>query len=235
MDSQPFQIPATKHNRFSSLPVYLPSNPSPANAYSLWGMPRLFLVDPSSPSPSSSPSPVNVSPVRNSAHRHANSLNQANWSILHKNEDKEFGNLTSTVLVGMGLDAEKRNSKKAIKEDQEMQFTPNSDDLRLFTLNRAIATEEDDLEYGNQTSFDSLSAMSEDSSPFSPRQNEYTFDVNGEEICQHFLKGKCRFRERCRNSHNIPNCIYCSEELPVNRVAASAHLHHCWRLSQKQQ
>jgi len=51
--------------------------------------------------------------------------------------------------------------------------------------------------------------------------------VNG--ICKHFLRGKCRFREKCRNSHAIDNCVYCNAKLPKSRLAASAHLSKCYK------
>jgi hypothetical protein len=51
--------------------------------------------------------------------------------------------------------------------------------------------------------------------------------VNG--ICKHFLRGKCRFREKCRNSHAIDNCVHCNAKLPKSRLAASAHLSKCYK------
>jgi hypothetical protein len=218
MDSLP-STSSGKHNRFSSLPAYLPSNPSPTSdtAYSLWGMPRLFLVD----------------KPKQEQHR-VHRLKPTQSSPAHsKKEDAEFKVFENNLLVGLGIE---HKAIKNLDEDHEVHFTPTSENNTfLKTFNKYTSNDEDEFEFGNQTSFDSLSVMSEESSPLSPRLGDYVYDANGEEICQHFLKGKCRFRERCRNSHNIPNCIYCMEELPINRVAASAHLHHCWRLSQKQQ
>jgi len=93
------------------------------------------------------------------------------------------------------------------------------------------------LSKGSNSDFESGEIINEsDSTMESHPSFSSASDVSrtkSEEFCQHFLKGKCRFRDRCRNSHNVINCIYCNELLPVNRVAASAHLHHCWRLSQK--
>eukprot|EP00475_Leptophrys_vorax_P012185 TRINITY_DN185_c0_g1_i1.p1 TRINITY_DN185_c0_g1~~TRINITY_DN185_c0_g1_i1.p1 ORF type:complete len:352 (+),score=84.34 TRINITY_DN185_c0_g1_i1:199-1254(+) len=89
----------------------------------------------------------------------------------------------------------------------------------------------------NNSDFESGELIVESDSTLEPNtsfsSNSDVSRSKSEEFCQHFLKGKCRFRDRCRNSHNVINCIYCNELLPVNRVAASAHLHHCWRLSQK--
>eukprot|EP00475_Leptophrys_vorax_P039199 TRINITY_DN703_c0_g1_i1.p1 TRINITY_DN703_c0_g1~~TRINITY_DN703_c0_g1_i1.p1 ORF type:complete len:471 (-),score=118.13 TRINITY_DN703_c0_g1_i1:34-1446(-) len=51
--------------------------------------------------------------------------------------------------------------------------------------------------------------------------------VNG--VCKHFLRGKCRFREKCRNSHAIDNCVHCNAKLPKSRLAASAHLSKCYK------
>jgi hypothetical protein len=224
-----------KHNRNSSLPAYLPSNPAPSDtSYSLWGMPRLFLVD--KPSNSGDSPPVGQHRPPPHSHRHTNSMNHFNWKTEHsKKEQREFKRFENNVLTGLGLELESRPGFQVIKnldEEHEVDFTPTSENTFLMSPSKLTSNEEDELDIGNQTSFDSLSVMSEDSSPYSPRMADVMYDVNGEEICQHFLKGKCRFRERCRNSHNVPNCIYCFEELPVNRVAASAHLHHCWRLSQ---
>ncbi len=50
-----------------------------------------------------------------------------------------------------------------------------------------------------------------------------------EGICPHYLKGKCRFKDKCRQSHDIVYCIYCQAKLPSNKVAASAHLSKCFR------
>lgn len=80
------------------------------------------------------------------------------------------------------------------------------------------------------------SSISSSSSPTSGDAAivEYpTHDECGKAMCQHFLKGKCRFRDRCRKSHVLENCIYCKMVLPENRIAASAHLHHCWRITVK--
>jgi hypothetical protein len=57
--------------------------------------------------------------------------------------------------------------------------------------------------------------------------NETSETVNG--ICKHFLRGKCRFREKCRNSHAIDNCVHCNAKLPKSRLAASAHLSKCYK------
>jgi hypothetical protein len=50
-----------------------------------------------------------------------------------------------------------------------------------------------------------------------------------EGICPHYLKGKCRFKDKCRQSHDIVYCVYCQAKLPSNKVAASAHLSKCFR------
>lgn len=49
-------------------------------------------------------------------------------------------------------------------------------------------------------------------------------------ICKHYLRGKCRFRERCRHSHDIEICVYCNVRLPKSKLAASAHLSRCYKL-----
>lgn len=48
-------------------------------------------------------------------------------------------------------------------------------------------------------------------------------------LCPHFLKGKCRFKDHCRQSHDILYCVYCQAKLPSNRVASSAHLGKCYK------
>jgi hypothetical protein len=49
------------------------------------------------------------------------------------------------------------------------------------------------------------------------------------DLCPHFLRGKCRFKKFCRYSHILSQCPYCQENLPLNRVSASAHLSRCWK------
>ncbi len=49
------------------------------------------------------------------------------------------------------------------------------------------------------------------------------------DLCPHFLRGKCRFKKFCRFSHILTVCPYCREDLPLNRVSASAHLSRCWK------
>jgi hypothetical protein len=58
---------------------------------------------------------------------------------------------------------------------------------------------------------------------------EYPETING--ICAHFLRGKCRFKEKCRNSHDIHECPYCNSNLPKSRLAASGHLSKCYRVA----
>jgi hypothetical protein len=63
------------------------------------------------------------------------------------------------------------------------------------------------------------------------------FNLNSESegICPHFLKGKCRFKDKCRQSHDITYCVYCQAKLPSNKVAASAHLSKCYRRTENWQ
>eukprot|EP00475_Leptophrys_vorax_P027597 TRINITY_DN3934_c0_g1_i2.p1 TRINITY_DN3934_c0_g1~~TRINITY_DN3934_c0_g1_i2.p1 ORF type:complete len:345 (+),score=48.02 TRINITY_DN3934_c0_g1_i2:86-1120(+) len=61
------------------------------------------------------------------------------------------------------------------------------------------------------------------------------FTSDSEGICPHFLKGKCRFKDKCRSSHDISYCVYCQAKLPSNKVASSAHLSKCYRRMQSWQ
>lgn len=54
-------------------------------------------------------------------------------------------------------------------------------------------------------------------------------DDEGLPLCLHFLRGKCRQKNKCPNSHNLTSCIYCGEKLPSSKVSASAHLSRCWK------
>jgi len=52
-------------------------------------------------------------------------------------------------------------------------------------------------------------------------------EKKSDELCRHFLRGKCRYKSNCKFSHKIDNCPYCGERLPSSKVAASAHLSRC--------
>jgi hypothetical protein len=126
----------------------------------------------------------------------------------------------------------KANGTSNIHDDEALdEFATNTHELgssrglkKYDSLSKDSDFESGELIVESDSTLDSQPSFS---------SNSDVSRTKSEEFCQHFLKGKCRFRDRCRNSHNVINCIYCNELLPVNRVAASAHLHHCWRLSQK--
>jgi hypothetical protein len=52
-------------------------------------------------------------------------------------------------------------------------------------------------------------------------------------ICRHFLKGTCRHKKECQYSHDLRICPYCDSELPKNKVSASSHLSHCFKISEE--
>ena len=52
---------------------------------------------------------------------------------------------------------------------------------------------------------------------------------NSKEICQYFLKGRCRFKAKCKFSHDVKICVHCNDKLPSSKVSASAHLYRCFK------
>lgn len=56
-----------------------------------------------------------------------------------------------------------------------------------------------------------------------------TVQTDERPLCQFYLKGKCRFRERCHFSHELSHCHHCGTELPLSKISASAHLSRCYK------
>jgi len=120
-----------------------------------------------------------------------------------------------TILQANGLLPEPDNSSQADKaesaNDSSVSQAQDFDD-EMKTLAGNVL---DELPTLTQPSLSSTSVESASET------------VNG--ICKHFLRGKCRFREKCRNSHAIDNCVHCNAKLPKSRLAASAHLSKCYK------
>jgi hypothetical protein len=49
------------------------------------------------------------------------------------------------------------------------------------------------------------------------------------QVCPFFLKGKCRYKRKCKMSHRIDKCPYCKKEMPSGMIASSTHLSRCWK------
>jgi hypothetical protein len=71
-----------------------------------------------------------------------------------------------------------------------------------------------------------LSASSSDmrSSVESPGSESSNLD-----ICRHYLKGRCRHKKRCKFSHQVKSCPYCSAALSDDDSSKTAHLTKCWK------
>jgi hypothetical protein len=54
--------------------------------------------------------------------------------------------------------------------------------------------------------------------------------IGDAQICEYFIMGKCRYKSKCKRSHNLTVCPHCSEPLPVGKIACSTHLSRCWKL-----
>jgi len=52
-------------------------------------------------------------------------------------------------------------------------------------------------------------------------------------VCRHYLKGRCRHKKRCKFSHDIKSCPYCSSALPDSDPARTSHLTKCWKTHQE--
>jgi hypothetical protein len=92
------------------------------------------------------------------------------------------------------------------------------------------STSQADYDEDMKTIAGDVASLLDDSTAGAGGFNTMTSDsetING--ICKHFLRGKCRFREKCRNSHAIDNCVHCNAKLPKSRLAASAHLSKCYK------
>jgi hypothetical protein len=71
------------------------------------------------------------------------------------------------------------------------------------------------------------------------QENNFNSDLRAEadefqleaktELCPFFVQGKCKFKARCKLSHELTRCCHCFSELPTGKVAASAHLSRCWK------
>jgi len=68
------------------------------------------------------------------------------------------------------------------------------------------------------------------SSSFSPAFETTHSSPAVAEVCQHFLKGRCRYKSLCKYSHDIIQCPYCKGELPLAKIAASTHLSRCFKV-----
>jgi hypothetical protein len=51
------------------------------------------------------------------------------------------------------------------------------------------------------------------------------------QVCPLFLKGKCRYKGRCKMSHHLDICPYCKQDMPSWKLASSTHLGRCWKKS----
>eukprot|EP00475_Leptophrys_vorax_P036042 TRINITY_DN60201_c0_g1_i1.p2 TRINITY_DN60201_c0_g1~~TRINITY_DN60201_c0_g1_i1.p2 ORF type:complete len:140 (+),score=32.78 TRINITY_DN60201_c0_g1_i1:783-1202(+) len=49
------------------------------------------------------------------------------------------------------------------------------------------------------------------------------------DICPHFLKGRCRYKSKCKLQHSATSCPYCHQELPTGKISASTHLARCYK------
>jgi hypothetical protein len=54
--------------------------------------------------------------------------------------------------------------------------------------------------------------------------------IGDAQICEYFIMGKCRYKSKCKRSHNLTICPHCSETLPIGKIACSTHLSRCWKL-----
>jgi hypothetical protein len=52
------------------------------------------------------------------------------------------------------------------------------------------------------------------------------------DICRHYLKGRCRHKKRCKFSHDVKSCPYCSAPLSDDDSTKTTHLTRCWKLVQ---
>jgi len=64
---------------------------------------------------------------------------------------------------------------------------------------------------------------------FNAEEIEKALQNIDEQFCRHFLKGNCRYKSKCKYSHELEACLYCKEKLPKSKVAASTHLSRCWK------
>jgi len=82
-------------------------------------------------------------------------------------------------------------------------------------------------------SADSSSIDEVNTSHSSSDRNEQANSSHSSELCQHFLKGRCRYKRQCKFSHDIVKCPYCDIVLPEAKIAASTHLSRCFKLNCK--
>jgi hypothetical protein len=68
-------------------------------------------------------------------------------------------------------------------------------------------------------------------SPSSSGSEEGGFNVD-QGICPWFLKGKCRYKSKCKLKHHVDICPYCNESMPAGKISASTHLSRCYKAHQ---
>jgi hypothetical protein len=133
-----------------------------------------------------------------------------------------FGLLAAEPLPGLGVNPEENHY---LRERAEKQRVANQELVRKHLKLR------EDFDRLCQE-FGELKMQFDTSVETREQHASKLFTADSEGICPHFLKGKCRFKDRCRQSHDIAYCVYCQAKLPSNKVASSAHLSKCYRRMQ---
>lgn len=169
----------------------------------------------------------------------------AEYSYMGKTFQKLFRNLQNLSAKGTNLDWDNLpDTNKLVLSSPEPSITPN---LKINTQeNFYLRQQAEKQRVTNQElvrknlklreDFDKLCQefgelkMQFDTSTLTERKEPpISFSSDSEGVCPHFLKGKCRFKDKCRNSHDITYCVYCQSKLPSNKVASSAHLGKCYK------
>jgi hypothetical protein len=58
-------------------------------------------------------------------------------------------------------------------------------------------------------------------------------DSSNPDVCRHYLKGRCRHKKRCKFSHQVKTCPYCSATLGEDDASKTNHLTRCWKSVQE--
>jgi len=131
---------------------------------------------------------------------------------------EEFKNTTASPVFEnsqpYAYDSQRTHSQRRSFESAPSPFSaslPRYQQRGSYILSRPTSHE----------SFRSESTEMADTSPVS------------EELCRHFLKGRCRYKRLCKFSHEVATCPYCLIELPQAKIAASTHLSRCYKANGK--
>lgn len=143
-------------------------------------------------------------------------LQSSNFELqsIRKNLESRYENAFRRLNNLQGDIQKMRELKRRYREEEQQNEEREAEELSQSTVG-----EQHGVVVGETSATDKIISTSNSSS--------YHHEKHSDELCRHFLKGKCRYKSNCKFSHKVDNCPYCGLRLPSSKVAASAHLSRC--------